>query len=100
MAGGISFEAQLLEELGTYARRPRAFVYWAFPWGEAGTELETRTGPEKWQEEALTFMEAELLGGLKHPAGVIAEALQFAVRSGHDIGKSAFVCWVILWAIS
>ena len=41
-----------------------------------------------------------MLEGAATPEQVIPEAIQFAVRSGHDIGKSAFVCWIILWAIS
>lgn len=96
----VPFEHLLLEDLGSYACRPRAFVYWAFPWGEAGTELAKRSGPEAWQEEALTIMETALLAGLKRESEIIKEALQLCVRSGHDIGKSAFVCWIILWAVS
>ncbi len=87
-------------ELGTYAYRPRAFIYASFPWGVPGTELEYRKGPEKWQDEALTYIESRLLEGLHLPGQVVAEAIQVATRSGHDIGKSAFVCWIILWAIS
>jgi len=90
----------LQEELGTYAYRPRAFVYAVFPWGEKGTDLERRVGPEKWQDAALTYIEQRLLEGLTTPGQIIAEAIQLAIRSGHDIGKSAFVCWIILWAIS
>lgn len=90
----------LLEELGSFACRPRAWVYWAFPWGEAGSELERRKGPEPWQDEALQYIEDKLLAGLSNLYEVISEAIQIATKSGHDIGKSAFVCWVIIWAIS
>lgn len=90
----------LLEELGSFACRPRAFVYWAFPWLEKGSELERRPGPELWQDELLAYMEAKLIEGLSNPFEVIAEAIQIATRSGHDVGKSALVCWIIIWAIS
>lgn len=90
----------LQEELGTYAYRPRAFVYACFPWGEPGTELENRKGPEAWQDAALSEIERRLIEGLHRPGQIIAEAIQIAIRSGHDIGKSAFVCWIILWAVS
>lgn len=90
----------LQEELGTYAYRPRAFVYACFPWGVAGTELENRKGPEAWQDAALGEIERRLIEGLHRPGQIIAEAIQIAIRSGHDIGKSAFVCWLILWAVS
>lgn len=89
----------LILELASFEHRPRDFVIWAFPWGEEG-ELATRSGAEKWQDDALTYLQTELLAGRMTPSGVIAEALQIAIRSGHDIGKSAFVCWIILWAIS
>lgn len=97
---GGTFHDELLTELGGFACRPRAFVRWAFPWGEADTELSKRKGPEPWQDAVLAYMEKALLEGLSLPEQVIAEALQIAVRSGHDIGKSALVCWIILWAMS
>lgn len=94
----LSPEEELLIELGSFASRPRGFVRWAFPWGESG-ELESR-GIEPWQDQALSYLEEQLLAGLLTPARVISEAIQIAIRSGHDIGKSAFVCWIVLWAIS
>lgn len=97
--GGSDHE-DLLEELGSFACRPRAFVYWAFPWGEQGSELERRAGPEAWQDDVLSYIEGKLIAGLSNLLEVIAEAIQIAVKSGHDIGKSAFVCWIIIWAIS
>lgn len=102
MGGGAdeNLAEVLIEELGSFALRPYDFVYWAFPWGEAGTELERRQGPEDWQKEVLFYLQQKLLEGLSTPEQIIAEAIQIAVRSGHDIGKSACVCWIIIWAIS
>lgn len=82
----------LIEELAEYSDDPYGFVLWAFPWGEPGSELEEAGGPEDWQVEIL-----EQLG-----AGVIDvnKAVQLARTSGHGIGKSACVSWIILWAIS
>lgn len=99
MVDAPTYTQELLTELGTYASKPRSWVYWAFPWGQPG-ELENRTGPEPWQDELLTYLETRLLAGLLEPGMIISEAVQIAVRSGHDIGKSALVCWLILWAIS
>lgn len=100
-AGALSAQDRdaLLIELGGFAFRPRAFIQWAFPWGEPG-ELEKRKGPEPWQEELLIYLEEKLLAGLGRPEQIIGEAVQIAVRSGHNIGKSALVCWLILWALS
>lgn len=82
----------LIEELAGFSSDPLGFVLFAFPWGEAGSELENRFGPEDWQEVVLLDLGRGLL--------TIDEALQIARTSGHGIGKSALVAWIILWAIS
>ena len=64
----------------------------AFPWGEPGTSLEAFEGPEEWQRDILTAIR----DGLLSPS----EAIQLARASGHGIGKSACVAWIILWAFS
>jgi len=75
-----------------YRRDALGFVGFAFPWGKPGTPLEGESGPETWQREVL-----ERLGeGLCSPE----EATRIAVASGHGIGKSALVAWIILWAMS
>ena len=82
---------ELIEALGEYTHDPLSFVYFAFPWGEPGL-LEKMKGPEEWQREVLK----DIGSGLKCPNEVIREA----VASGHGIGKSAMVSWLILWAMS
>jgi hypothetical protein len=81
----------IIEELAEFSSDPLGFVLFAFPWGEPG-ELVAQNGPEPWQVEIL-----EQLG-----TGVISldQAIQLARTSGHGIGKSACVSWIILWAIS
>jgi len=80
----------LVLELAEYSSDPLGFVYFAFPWGEEG-ELEGQFGPEPWQREILVSL-GEGLG--------LPEAVQLARTSGHGIGKSALVAWIMLWAIS
>lgn len=70
---------------------PELFVKLSFPWGEPGTPLENKTGPEKWQ--------LEILREIKGSTRTAASAIREAVASGHGIGKSAMVSWLILWAI-
>src|SRR5262245_19610118 len=82
----------LAEDLGRLTGDPLAWVMWAFPWGEPGSELEHRAGPESWQADILRAIR----DGLLTPN----EAIQLAVASGHGVGKSALVAWVILWSIS
>jgi len=81
----------LIEELAEFSSDPLGFVHFAFPWGESG-ELEDATGPEGWQRDVLQDVADGLLS--------IEDAVQIAVTSGHGIGKSALVAWLILWAIS
>jgi hypothetical protein len=69
---------------------PLGFVYFAFPWGEEGTELANCYGPEPWQEQFLKDLREY------SPQKALLEA----TSSGHGIGKSALVAWIILWAIS
>lgn len=87
---------ELLDGLARYRHDPLGFVLWAFPWGEKGTPLEDMDGPELWQREQLTRIGARLRAGAAENGDVITED----VASGHGIGKSAEVSWLILWAIS
>ena len=81
---------QLTEFLAEFTHDPLGFVYAAFPWGEG--ELKNCNGPEEWQKELLI----DVRDGLKTPGQVIREA----TASGHGIGKSTIVAWLILWGIS
>jgi len=84
---------RLLEWLASVSRDPLAFVMGAFPWGEPDCRLtEFPNGPEPWQRE--------ILGHIKDGLIDINRAIQLAVASGHGIGKTALVSWIILWAIS
>lgn len=81
----------IIEDLAGFSSDPYGFVLWAFPWGEKNSELQSYTGPDVWQELVLR----SIGNGLSFES-----ALQLARTSGHGIGKSALVAWVILWAIS
>ena len=83
---------ELLDWLASVSHDPLAFVAGAFPWGEADTRLEHEKGPEPWQAEILTWLRDGLID--------INRAIQIAVASGHGVGKSCLVAWIILWAIS
>ncbi len=81
----------LVEQLAEFSSDPYGFVLFAFPWGEVG-ELENFQGPQDWQIRVLEDLGRGLL--------TFEEAIQIARTSGHGIGKSALVAWIILWAIS
>lgn len=75
--------------LAQFSGDPDAFVRAVFPWGEG--ELANRTGPEPWQSALLL----RVRDGLS-PTNAVLEA----VASGHGVGKSTLVSWLILWALS
>lgn len=95
-----SHEEELLELLASLTHRPYDFVVAMFPWGEAGTELEKRAGPDKWQAEELLRIQAALLAKEVTPGEAVTALLKIAIRSGHGVGKTAFLSWVAWWALS
>jgi hypothetical protein len=83
----------LLDWLAQTSKDPLAFVMGAFPWGEEDSRLAGfPNGPEKWQREILELIRDGLLDTNR--------AIQLATASGHGVGKTALVSWIILWAIS
>lgn len=93
MALEPSIETVLIDALASFEHRPYEFVMWAFPWGEENSELEFMPdGPEPWQTKLLLDLQANLIS--------FESAIQIAVKSGHDVGKSALLCWLMLWAFS
>lgn len=85
----------LIEDLARFEFDPLGFVMWAFPWGEPGTSLASKAGPEKWQIEVL-----EEIGRVLREGGDLGAVVRTAVSAGRGVGKSALVAWIILWAIS
>lgn len=57
-----------------------------------GTELEKEEGPDEWQTWVLQMVRDNILS--------VDQAIQIAVTSGHGIGKSALVGWLIWWSYS
>lgn len=88
----LTTDEELISDLGGFAYDPLGFVLWAFPWGEPGTELANETGPDEWQRWLLEQVGAGLI--------TLERAIQIAVASGHGIGKSAVVAWLVWWAYS
>lgn len=83
-------ERELIKDMGSFSKDPLSFVIYSFPWGSG--ELAAFSGPEKWQVALL----AAIRDGLATPN----EAIRLAAASGNGVGKSAFVSWLILWALS
>ena len=88
-----SVEEQLITDIAEFTHDPLSFVKYSFPWGD--DELSDKY-PDAWQIEILTALGDKL----KHGKINAREAIQIAIASGHGIGKSALVAWLILWALS
>lgn len=88
--------AAILTDLARFQHDPEGFVLYAFPWGQPGTILEKKA-IRVWQGEFLRNLGRRLREGA--PLN-FAEVIQEATASGHGIGKSCLVAWLILWAMS
>jgi hypothetical protein len=92
-----SIDLELADECGEYHYDPLGWVMWAFDWGHG--ELEGFDGPDEWQKNYLDDLGNQLRA---RAFDGVAPALPVrkATASGHGIGKSALVAWVILFIMS
>jgi hypothetical protein len=81
--------ATIADELTECRTDPVRFVETMFPW-DSDPELKGKA-PEPWQRAVLEAVRDGL------PLG---KAVRLAVASGHGVGKTALVSWLVLWAIS
>jgi hypothetical protein len=88
-------EIARLRRLDRHRLDPLGFVRWAFPWGEEGTPLAAHAGPEAWQAEVL-----ETIGRDLQAAPANRGPTRVAVASGHGVGKSTLVAWLMLWSLA
>ena len=82
---------------------PYAFVMGAYEWGK----LAKYEGPDEWQVELLcrirdgvTSVNEAVRVAQEHGEESDTSPVMEATTSGHGIGKSAFVAWIIDWAQS
>ena len=92
MSAAVKAENDLREFVARFHHDPLSFIVSMFAWGEG--ELREHRGPRKWQREILAEIGEHLRNG-----ATVHDVLQEAVASGHCIGKSALVSWLILWAL-
>ncbi len=85
------YESWLEDLCGRYFDDPLKFVLAIYPWGEADGPLAEWSGPDKWQAETLTYIGECVKAGKR---------VWIARASGHGIGKSAEIAWIIHWFMS
>jgi hypothetical protein len=98
MKSASEVDLELADEIGKFYADPLAFVRFSYPWGEPGPLRDYR-GPDTWQEGYLKDVGAEVLK--RRFDGIHAvEPLRAATASGHGIGKSTLVAWLVNWIMS
>lgn len=89
----------VVDDIAQFYDNPLGFVKYAYPWREPHKALEHHAGPDKWQADILTDIGKSVRS--RNFDGMNAVLPQrFAVASGHGIGKSALVAWLVNWIMS
>jgi len=87
-------QEQLARDIGSFYDNPLAHVMYSYPWGSG--QLQGRTGPQAWQRDYLEEVGREVRARGFNGTDAVAP-LQMSTASGHGIGKSALVAWLIRW---
>jgi hypothetical protein len=91
-------ERELRDWVASCYHDPLRFVRGAYPWGEPGP-LEAYDGPDTWQREFLEAIGAKVRANAFNGVDPV-DPVKAAVSSGHGIGKSAMVGWLVDWIMS
>ncbi len=91
-------DAELADFVGQFYADPLGFVVACYPWGEDGP-LKDHRGPDMWQATFLRALGEQVrqraFMGLEPVAPI-----RMATSSGHGIGKSVLVAWLVDWIMS
>lgn len=103
----VKTEKELAEFVARFYDDPYGFVMAVFPWGMPslpdGREnpLRDKTGPEPWQKDFLEELGEHIRNNIMlQSMGLDMEVWKSAIASGHGVGKSALVAWLILFFMS
>jgi hypothetical protein len=102
-----STDKQLAEFAATFRDDPYGFVMASYPWGETTlpdgsfNPLHDRKGPEPWQERLLKHIGDHVKeNDQRISMGLDPLVWRSARSSGHGVGKSALVAWIIHWIMA
>lgn len=95
----------LLDWLASVRNDPYAYVLGAYEWGTG--ELAKYDGPDDWQiallcrvRDGLITIDEAIYQAHQRGEESDTSPIREAITSGHGIGKSAFVAWIIDWGMS
>jgi hypothetical protein len=91
-----NLDGELADIMAGFYADPLGHVMFSYPWGSGS--LTGFDGPDEWAVEFLTELGEEVKK--RGFDGVHAvDAIKFSTSSGHGIGKSAMVAWIIRWIL-
>jgi hypothetical protein len=97
----VDTQRRLAESIAQFRYDPLGFVMFAFPWGQPGTSLARKSGPEPWQRDLLIALGNHMIENAhRRELEIDMEVWRSAVASGHGVGKSALVAWLIIFMMS
>jgi hypothetical protein len=91
-------DLKLAEFVSDFYADPLGFVIACYPWGEPGP-LKDHDGPDTWQREHLAWV-GEQVRARAFDGQHAVSAIRSSVSSGHGIGKSVEVAWLVDWIMS
>lgn len=90
-------DIELQEKVSQFLYDPSGYVDFVYPWNEQGTRLAKHDGMDDWQRETFDLIGSELKArALNQKTG----AVQLAIASGHGIGKTAGLAWLMEWFLA
>lgn len=103
----VEGEAKLAEFIASFYDDPLGFVLAVYPWGEptladgSHNPLANKTGPEPWQRRLLEQLGEHIKNNtFLVNTGLDLDVWRSARASGHGVGKSALVAWIIQFLMS
>ena len=94
MTNTANVQLELAHDIAQFYDDPLGHVLYSYPWGTG--PLAGRKGPQKWQREYLIELGNEVKKRGFDGVNAVAPILM-STSSGHGIGKSALVAWLIRW---
>lgn len=93
----FDLDDELITDCERFVHDPYGWVLWAFDWGNG--DLQNWDGPDVWQAEYLRDLGQAIRERAFNTKDPVAP-VRMAVGSGHGIGKSALVSWLVLYLMS
>lgn len=103
----LAKEQELAAFIASFYADPYGFVMSVYPWGMpelpdgSPNPLKDKEGPEDWQKEELIKLGEHIRANiLRVEMGLDMEVWKSAYATGHGVGKTAFVAWLIHFFMS